>query len=338
MIQTVLNTLFVQTQGAYLHLEQDTLRVEVEKELKLQIPLHHLGAIVVFGNVLVSPFLIHRCAQDGRDIAWFTEYGRFQARLQGPTSGNVLLRRAQYHAAANMDSTLYLARRFVEGKLQAAYFVLLRAARDYEEEKLSRAAVELKYSLKTLAATKDTEEVRGIEGAAAAKYFAVFPLLIRVSGFTFSGREKRPPRDPVNAALSFTYSVLVRDCQSALEAVGLDPQVGYLHALRPGRPALALDLMEEFRAPFADRVVLTLFNRQQLNESDFEERPGGAVFLNEAGRKTLLTTYQARKQETVHHPLSQSPVAIGLLPYLQARVLARYIRSDFNEYLPFRWR
>jgi len=338
MIQTILNTLFVQTQGAYLHLDHDTVKVEAEKELLLQVPLHHLKGIAVFGNVLISPFLLHRCASDGRDVIWFNVHGRFRGRLAGPTSGNVLLRTAQYEKSGKTQAALLLAKRFVEGKIRGACGVLNRAYRDYSDEYLKKTSSELTHSLHTLSGKDTIDAIRGVEGMAANRYFAAFAKLIRVEQFTFIGRIKRPPRDPVNAILSFTYTLLANDCVSALEAVGLDPQVGFLHALRPGKPSLALDLMEEFRAAFADRLVLTLLNRQQLHADDFEERPGGSVLLNEKGRKSLLVAYQKRKQEEVAHTLFKKHVAIGQLPYIQARLLARYIRGDLDDYRPYRWR
>jgi CRISPR-associated protein Cas1 len=328
----------VQTQGAYLKLDHDTLIVEADNRVLLQLPLHHISGIAVFGNVLLSPFLIHRCADDGRDIVWFSEYGGYHARLTGATSGNVLLRRAQYQASENPEKTLHLARAFVDGKIRGAHFVLSRAFRDYGEDSLRETANEIFSLASFLSQTADLDAVRGIEGSAASLYFAVFPKLLRNNAYTFDTRERRPPRDPINALLSFTYTLLVRDCQSALEGVGLDPQVGFLHALRPGRPALALDLMEEFRAPFADRLVLSLINRQQIRPEDFDQRPGGAVFLKDAARKTFLAAYQTRKQETVSHPMFKEPVPIGLLPHIQARLLARYIRGDLDRYIPYRWR
>ena len=338
MIQTILNTLFVQTQGAYLHLDHDTVKIEAEKELLLQVPLHHLKGIALFGNVLISPFLLHRCARDGRDVVWFNVYGRFQGRLIGPTSGNVMLRTAQYDKSGKTQAALLLAKRFVEGKIRGACSVLNRGYRDYGDEYLKGTSHQMTLSLRALADKETIDAIRGVEGMAANRYFGAFAKLIRVQQFTFIGRIKRPPRDPVNAVLSFTYTILANDCVSALEAVGLDPQVGFLHALRPGKPSLALDLMEEFRAAFADRLVLTLLNRQQLQANDFDRRPGGSVLLNEHGRKSLLVAYQKRKQEEVAHSLFKKHVAIGQLPYIQARLLARYIRGDLDDYRPYRWR
>jgi CRISPR-associated protein Cas1 len=336
MIAQLLNTLFVQAQGAYLHLDHDTIKVEVDGQLKLQIPLHHLGALAVFGNVLISPFLLHRCAQDGRQVTWFTKQGEFMGRLVGPTTGNVLLRRAQHQALDNPTKTLDLARWFVEAKVKNARTVLLRAARERPPTPtLARALVEHKQVLKRISRAVSLDEIRGLEGRASALYFATFNELILVEGFRLGGRTKRPPLDPVNALLSFLYTLAVNDCIAALEGVGLDPQIGYLHTLRPGRPALALDLLEEFRTWWIDRLALALLNRRQLLPKHFETRPGGAVFLTEIGRRRVVEAYQRRKQEKVRHPLLKEPVPIGLLPHLQARLLARYLREDLPEYPAF---
>jgi CRISPR-associated protein Cas1 len=332
----LLNTLYVQTQGAYLRLEGDTLRIEQEKNLLKQIPLHHLGGVSLFGNVLVSPFLLFRCGQDGREVAWFSENGRFQGRLAGPVSGNVMLRRAQHQALESPSKLLYLAQCFVESKLKNTRAIVQRAIRERgETEALNLAQYEHESSLRHLPQAKTLDEVRGLEGSAAAAYFAAFGDLLLSGEFGFDGRNKRPPRDPVNAVLSFCYALLTTQCAAALEGVGLDPQVGFLHALRPGRNALALDLIEEFRAWWADRLVLSLLNRKQLAPKHFEERPGGAVLLGEEGRKIVVVAFQTRRQETVQHPLFKEPVAVGLLPHIQARLLARYLRSDLPEYVPF---
>jgi len=340
MTRQILNTLFVQTQGAYLRLEHDTLRVEIDGEKRLHVPLHHLGGLMLFGNVLISPYLLHRCAQDGRDVVWFSRSGRFQGRLAGPVSGNVLLRRAQHKALDDPQRTLHLASRFIHGKVRNTQHVLQRAMRDDRAtvETLQPAIDTMKWARKALQAPADLDVARGIEGQAAAVYFQVFPTLLRAKDFTFDGRNKRPPRDPVNALLSFVYTLVRGDCEAALEGVGLDPQVGYFHTLRPGRPALALDLMEEFRAWWADRLVLSLINRRQVRLDHFEPRPGGAVYLNETGRREVLTAYQKRKQETVKHRLFKESMPIGLLPYIQARVLARYLRQDLDAYHPFQAR
>jgi CRISP-associated protein Cas1 len=340
-MSTVLNTLFVQTQGSYVHLESDTVRIDVEGEVKTRIPLHHLSGITVFGQVMISPFLIGRCAQDGRDITWLSRSGRFQGRLHGPVSGNVLLRRAQHQVLSDEVATLEIAKRFVAGKLQNARGTLLRAAREANEisdnDALRESAQAHAEAIKQLPHCQTMDELRGTEGITAKAYFAAFTSLVRTNrnDFTFTGRSKRPPRDPINAILSFTYALLTGDCVAALEGVGLDPQVGFLHVLRPGRPALALDLMEEFRSSLADRLVLTLVNRGQITRSDFDERTGGAWSLNEAGRKTVLIAYQKRKQEEITHPVTDKTIPIALVPHIQARLLARHIRGELEHYQPF---
>ncbi|AWR86722.1 type I-C CRISPR-associated endonuclease Cas1c [Meiothermus taiwanensis] len=336
MNSEVLNTLYIQTQGVYLRLEGDTLRIEHEDVTLRNVPLHHLGGLALFGNVLVSPYLLHRCAQEGLEVTWFSESGRFQGRLAGPVSGNVLLRQAQYRALDNPSSSLYLAQRFVEGKLKNARLVLQRAVRERgETEALALALREHEAALRQLPQARSVDEVRGLEGNAASAYFAAFGDLLLSGEFRFDGRNKRPPRDPVNALLSFVYALLTIQCTAALEGVGLDPQAGFLHALRPGRNALALDLMEEFRAWWADRLALSLLNRKQLAPEHFETRPGGAVLLNEEGRKVVIVAFQTRRLETVQHPLFKEPVPVGLLPHIQARLLARYLRGDLPQYLPF---
>ena len=272
----LLNVLYVQTQGAVLHLESDTVRVEVERETKLRAPLLRLGGIVVFGQVTITPFLVHRCAMDGRSLVWLTQSGRFRARVEGPTRGNVLLRRAQHLALTDTQKTVTVARQFVAAKIQNSRQVLMRAAREIADppaaQALAAAAVHLATILGRLPALQELNDLRGAEGEAARAYFDVFGHMVRADPTTFAldGRTRRPPRDPTNCILSFLYALVRSECASALEGVGLDPQVGYLHALRPGRPALALDLMEEFRPVLADRLALTLVNRQQVKESDFQ--------------------------------------------------------------------
>ncbi|NJL88478.1 MAG: type I-C CRISPR-associated endonuclease Cas1 [Coleofasciculaceae cyanobacterium SM2_1_6] len=340
-MKVLLNTLYIQTQGSYIHLDHETLKVEVEKQLVLQIPLHHLGGIVVFGNVLCSPFLIHRCAEDGRDLVWLSHRGQFQARLFAPTTGNVLLRRSQHTALDNPETTLLIARNFVAGKLQNSRSVLRRSAREANSESdrqaLTTAAKIQAEAIKTTETIPDLDKLRGTEGFAAKAYFGAFTSMIRTERdtFAFTERSRRPPRDPINALLSFIYSLLVNECVAACEGVGLDPQIGFLHALRPGRPALALDLMEELRAPLADRFVLTLINRKQIKPDDFIERPGGAIYLTDSARKTVLTAYQKRKQEEITHPITATKTPLGLIPHIQARLLARHLRGDLPSYQPF---
>jgi CRISPR-associated protein Cas1 len=337
----LLNTLYVTTPESYLHLDNDTLRIEVERQTRLRVPLHHLGAVVCLGNVMFSTPLIHRLADDGISVVMLDGNGRFKARLEGPVSGNVLLRSAQHDKARDPAFALELARACIAGKIRNCRQVLLRGAReakdDGEAKQIARAADDLAAALRALPATADLDALRGVEGEAARQYFAALNLLVRPDArpaFQMDGRSRRPPRDRMNALLSFLYSMLMNDCRSAVEAAGLDPQIGFLHALRPGRAALALDLMEEFRA-FADRLALTLINRGQVAADDFTEREGGAVMLEGDARKAVVVAFQERKQEELTHPLLAQPVALGLLPLVQARLLARTVRGEMADYLPF---
>lgn len=337
----LLNTLYVTTPDSYVHLENQTVKIEVERETRLRVPMHHLSAVVCFGQVHVSLPLMHRLAEEGIALVLLDTHGRFKARLEGAVSGNVLLRKAQYDSLAQPAFGVGVARNCIAGKIRNARQVLLRGAREAKAQedgdKLTRAANDLAASLRALPAANDLDTLRGLEGEAARQYFAALSYLIRPAvreDFRMDGRNRRPPRDRINALLSFIYSLLMNDCRSALEAVGLDPQVGYLHALRPGRAALALDLMEEFRSA-ADRLALSLINRGQLAASDFVEREGGAVALEADARKTVLVAYQERKQETLAHPLLAETVPVGVLPFIQARMLARTVRGDIPEYLPY---
>jgi CRISPR-associated protein Cas1 len=340
-VRELLNTLYVTTPYAYLHLENDTVRVEVDRELKLRAPLMHIGSIVVFGDTLISPALIARCAEDRRSIVFLSHTGRFVARVEGPVGGNVLLRRAQHLALSDYDRRLSIARNILAGKLRNSRHVILRAARDTpdadESRRLREAASWIDDILRRLPERVDLDMLRGDEGEAGREYFSVFPMMIRGDRTTFgmAGRSRRPPLDRTNALLSFLYTLLRADCNAALEGVGLDPQVGFLHALRPGRPALALDLMEELRPILADRLALTLINLKQLQADDFDVHEGGAVYLNDRGRKTVIVAYQKRKEDEVDHRVVGKKVPLGLVPHLQARLLARHLRDDLRHYLPF---
>lgn len=340
----LLNTLYVTTPESYLRLDNDTLRVMVGDEARLRVPLHHLQAVVCMGHVSLSAPLMHRLATDAITLVLLDDNGRFKARLEGPTSGNVLLRQAQHRAVDNADFTVTLARSVVAGKIKNQRQVLLRGAREAklanDEAALTRTALDLAASLRALPAATSLDVLRGIEGEAARNYFGALNLLVRPdlrATFTMDGRSRRPPRDRMNALLSFFYSMWMNDCRSACEAAGLDPQMGFLHALRPGRAALALDLMEEFR-PFADRLALTLVNRAQLSAADFDEREGGAVLLQGDARKAVVVAYQERKQEALTHPLLAESVPLGLVPLVQARLLARHVRGEADIYLPFQMR
>jgi len=341
-MHNVLNTLYVMTPNAYAHLENATVRIDVEREKRLQVPLHHLAGLVTFGNVMVSPALIHHLADEGKSLVLLDEHGRFKARLEGPVSGNILLRQAQHKAAIDPATTLEYARACVAGKLKNSRVNLQRGAREAgdpeEAAQLTRAADSLAASLRAAATTSNLDKLRGVEGEAARGYFAALNHIVKPQmreTFALDGRTRRPPLDRFNALISFLYSMLMNDCRSALEAVGLDPQLGYLHAVRPGRAALALDMQEEFRSILADRLSLTLINRGQVTASDFEIREGGAVMLSEKGRRVVVTAWQERKQEEITHPLLESKLAIGLLPMIQARLMARAIRGEMEGYLPY---
>lgn len=340
-MQQIANTLYVMTQGAYLHLDHDTVRVEVERATQLRVPLIQLGGVVAFGNVLLSPALLARCAEDGRAVTLLDRNGRFKARVVGPTGGNVLLRRAQHLALSDPARTLAIARHVVAGKIQNERQVLLRGAREATDPAdaaaLGTAARALAEGIAAIPWCGDLDTLRGIEGTAARTYFGVFDRLVRDdrAAFRMLGRNRRPPLDRTNALLSFCYTLLLTDCVAALEGVGLDPQVGFLHVLRPGRPALGLDVLEELRSSVADRLALTLLNRRQLTRADFEERPGGAVSLTDAGRKTVVVAYQERKGDEVPHRVLERKLPLGLVPHIQARLLARHLRGDLEFYPPF---
>ena len=337
----LLNTLYVTLPDAFLRLDNDTLRVEVERESRLQVPLHHLTSVVCLGNVGFTTPLAHRLAEAGIALVLLDANGRFKARLEGPVAGNILLRQAQHAKAADPAFALATARACVAGKIKNARQVLLRGARESkqadEAAQLARGADDLAAALRGLPQAATLDEVRGVEGDAARRYFERLPLLVRPDAredFRMEGRTRRPPRDRFNALLSFLYSMWMNDCRSACEAAGLDPQLGFLHAVRPGRAALALDLMEEFRAQ-ADRLALTLINRGQLSAGDFVQREGGAVLLDGDARKSVVVAYQERKKDELAHPLLAQPLPLGLVPLVQARLLARAIRGDTEGYLPF---
>lgn len=302
-MRQILNTLYVMTPNAYVHLENDTLCIEVDREKRLQVPLHHIGSVVCFGDVMLSPAAMHRCADDGRSVVLLDRNGRFKARLEGPTSGNILVRQAQFNKAGEPAFSLDIAKAIIAGKLRNARQVLLRGARDStdpeDQKAITQVAESLANSVRNVPAATDLDALRGIEGDSARNYFGVLNRLVRRdirNHFTMDGRSRRPPKDQFNALLSFIYALIMNDCRSAVESVGLDAQLGFLHAIRPGRAALALDLMEEFRAILGDRLALTLVNRGQISVKDFDERPGGAVYLHDDARKSVVVAYQERKQ------------------------------------------
>ncbi|ETD86663.1 type I-C CRISPR-associated endonuclease Cas1c [Rhodobacter capsulatus] len=343
-MKKLLNTVYVTTEGAALRLEGETLVAEIEGAEKTRVPLHMLASVVVFGPVLLTPALIAACAERGITLALMGRNGRFQARVEGPVSGNVLLRREQYRRA---DSPEEIVRSFVLGKVSNQRAVIRRALRDYGDEMAppARAALEtatdrMAQILRRVQLTDaSVEAMRGSEGEAANLYFAVFDHLIRApdAELRWTSRSRRPPLDPMNALLSFLYTLLTHDCRSACEAVGLDPAVGFLHRDRPGRPSLALDLMEELRAPLADRLALSLVNRRQLRAADFRQMEGDAVLLTDDARRSVLTAWQDRKREERLHPFLQEKAPFGLVPFLQAQMLARHLRGDIDAYPPWFW-
>jgi len=339
-----LNTLFVTTQGAYLAKDGETVAVKVDQEVRLRIPIHTLGGIVCFGNVFASPFLMGFCAENNVGISFLTEYGRFLARVQGPVSGNVLLRREQYRRADDPVFSAGMAKAVVTGKIANCRTVLQRALRDHctkiEAPLVEQISRHLYQHLEILQKDLPLDTVRGYEGVAAHAYYSVFDQLIvaQKEDFTFSDRNRRPPLDNVNCLLSFIYTLIMHDVRSALEGVGLDPAVGYLHRDRPGRPGLALDIMEEFRPFIGDRLVLSLINLRQVQAKGFQKTDSGAVRMTDDTRKAVLVAYQERKQEEIYHPFIEEKVTIGILFHVQALLLARYLRGDLDGYPPFLWK
>lgn len=337
-MKKLLNTLYVSTQGIYLHRDGETVVAMLEREQKLRLPIHTLSGIVCFGNVLCSPFLLGLCGEHGVKVSFLTEHGRFLARVDGPVSGNVLLRREQMRRAVDSKLALPLARNFVLGKQANSRTVLQRSLRDHGDNKeLSSAIDAIAAIIRRTRSTDNLDSLRGHEGEAANAYFGAFNNLIvaQSAGFRMACRSRRPPLDPLNSMLSFLYTILAHDCEGALEGVGLDPQVGFLHALRPGRPSLALDLMEELRPILSDRVVLSLINLTQVKVSGFKTTESGAVVMEEETRKKVLMAWQEKKRETLQHPFLGEKVEMGIIPHIQALLLARHLRGDLDAYPPF---
>ncbi|MCR9211951.1 MAG: type I-C CRISPR-associated endonuclease Cas1c [bacterium] len=337
-----LNTLFITTEGSYLAKDGAAVQVRFEKKTLLRVPLHNLDGIVCFGRVGFSSQLAAACAEAGVSISLLSPHGRFRAAVVGFSPGNVLLRRQQYRAADDPNITAAIARNCISGKIANCRSVLLRAARDAKDEdrshRLKLTAKHLVPILKRVAKSDDADVIRGFEGESASKYFSSFSDLTSVEAFHLKGRSRRPPLDPINALLSFLYAMLAHDARSACEACGLDAAVGFLHRDRPGRPGCALDLMEEFRPVLADRLAFSLINRKQVTQSGFEVTSSGAVRMDDKTRKTVLTAYQTRKQDTIEHPFLGERTTMGLLLHLQARLLARHLRGDLDEYPAFIWR
>ncbi|MCE2522194.1 MAG: type I-C CRISPR-associated endonuclease Cas1 [Rhodobacteraceae bacterium] len=341
------NTLYVTSEGAWLRKDGKNVVVEVGGAERGRVPIHLLGQIVCFGQVAISPPLMSLCAESNVSIAFLSVYGRFLARVEGPQSGNVILRRAQHVRTSSPVESLVVARAAVLAKTANQRGVIRRHLRDYGSQlsstaiqNIDRAQRDLSQSMRQIQSVPDIDTLRGQEGDAARTYYAVFDHLIRNKDpiFRFSKRIRRPPRDAINAILSFLYVLLAQDCRAACETSGLDPQMGFLHSDRPGRMSLALDLMEEFRAPIADRVCLSLVNRRQLSSRDFRKEDTGAVFLTEDGRTTVLKAWQERKRTTLRHAFLDETVPLGLMPQIQAQLLARHLRGDLDGYPAYFWR
>lgn len=337
-MRKLLNTLYVTTPDSYLSKDGLNVVVSVQQKEVFRIPIINIEGIVTFGYMGASPGLMKLCADNGVSLTFLSPQGKFIARVQGPTRGNVLLRTEQYRLADNEDFALHISKLFIGGKIQNYRNILRRYERDYvSNDDVASAVQKLEVRKRDLQRVQDLNQLRGIEGDAASVYFDVFPYLIlnQKSDFPFNGRNRRPPKDAVNAMLSFVYTLIANDVAAALETVGLDPYVGFLHTLRPGRTSLALDVMEELRAYLGDRLVLSLINRRQVNAKDFLFQGDESVIMTDSCRKILLSAWQARKKETILHPYLNEKIPIGLLPYVQAMSLARYLRSELDDYPVF---
>lgn len=343
-MRKLLNTLYVTTPESYFAREGENILVKVNDDIIFRVPVHNLEGIVCFGYMGASPSAMHLCCERGVGLSFLNEHGKFLARVSGEVSGNVYLRKKQYKWSEQESERLRLAKRFVVSKIHNSRRVLQRTLRDHPEtdpeEKLLNATVRLKNMIERIEMPNSVDSVRGIEGEAANAYFSCFDNLIlnQKEYFSFNERIRRPPTDSVNALLSFLYTILMHECSSALETVGLDSQVGFLHVDRSGRKSLALDLMEELRAYMVDRMVLSLINRRQVTEKGFLKRENGAVIMKDDTRREVLIAWQNRKKEEITHPFLGEKIEIGLIPYVQAMLLARNIRGDLDDYPPFLWK
>lgn len=340
-MRKLLNTLYVMTEDAYLSLDGENIVIQRDETELARFPLHGLEAVISFSYRGASPALMGKCASDGIDLCFMRPSGKFLARVCGETRGNVLLRKTQYHVSEG-SAAAEIGRSFLIGKLYNSRWVLERFTRDHamsvDTERLKSASARIKDSISALTEADNIDRLRGIEGDAAAEYFGVFNDLILNKAFVFNGRSRRPPMDEVNAMLSFAYALLANNCAAALESVGLDPYIGFVHTVRPGRKSLALDLMEELRSVIADRFVLSCINNRTVNAKMFDREENGAVILNDEGRRAFLKQWQEKKQETLTHPFLKEKMPWGLVPFIQASLLARYLRGDLDAYPPFLWK
>ena len=343
-MRKLLNTLYVTMPDAYLACDGENVVIKVDNAVKFRVPVHNLEGIVCFGFAGASPGLMHLCCERGVALSFLTEYGKFMGRVTGKVSGNILLRRNQYRWTETHSEPVRLAKRFIAAKIINSRAVLHRAIRDHsnavDTELLNSLMKGLASTVNLLDKAEDLNTIRGLEGQAANLYFSGFNQLIlaQKDAFYMNGRNRRPPLDRVNALLSFLYTLLTHEVVASLESIGLDPQAGFLHRDRPGRPSLALDVMEELRPHFADRLAVTLINRNQISSDGFVIKENGAVIMDDTTRKEVLVAWQKRKQEEIVHPYLEEKVSLGLVPYIQAMLLARHIRGDLEDYPPFFWK
>ncbi len=338
------NTLYVTTPDAYLSLDGENIVLSVNREERGRMPLHLLESIVVFGHLGASPALLGKCAEYGIVVTFLSPSGKFLSRSVGKTYGNVIVRRTQYRVADDPVRSLHIAANMISAKMTNSAAVLRRAVSDHRErvdaELIEHAAADIKSGAVQAYSVSSAESLRGLEGECANRYFSVFDELIlsQKDCFRYDGRSRRPPMDPVNAMLSFGYSLMTSICTSALESAGLDPYVGFFHTERPGRCSLSLDLLEEFRAPFVDRFVLTMINKKIVSEASFHEKENGAILLTDDARREFLVQWQKKKSEEIMHPYLKEKVEWGMVPFVQAMLLAKYLRGDLDDYPPFIWK
>lgn len=343
-MRKLLNTLYITNEQAYLSLDGENIVVEESGKAIGRLPLHTIDSIMVFSYIGASPALMGKCAEENKQLTFFTPNGRFLAKVTGKSYGNILLRREQYRICDSAERSLDIAKSIISAKLLNSNAVVSRALRDHgmriDAERFEAVSRQLKAGSIMAYDSTSADALRGIEGECALGYFSVFDdmILQQKEDFFFKSRSRRPPMDNVNALLSFTYSLLTSMCVGALEAVGLDPYAGFFHTDRPGRASLALDLVEEFREAFADRFVLTLINKRLVTDRDFVKKENGSTLLKDESRKTFFSCWQSRKRETLTHPFLNEKVEWGMLPFVQAMLLARFIRGDLNAYPPFLWR
>ena len=343
-MKKLLNTLYITSTDKYLSLDGENIVVKEDKTECGRIPLHNLESIVTMGYAGISPALLGKCSEKNISVMFLSRSGRFLASVAGPYNGNVILRQNQYRASDNEAECTAIARNMITGKLFNSRWVIERATRDYaaslDVAKLKTVSAQIKSAVLSVQSCADTQQLRGFEGEAATRYFSVFDdmILRQKEDFCFNGRKKRPPTDPVNAMLSFAYTMLSGMTASALYSVGLDPYVGFMHKIRPGRASLALDMMEELRSVFADRFVLSMINKRIVNKDDFFVKENQAVFFTDSGKKKFLSHWQQKKQQVITHPFLKEKVQWGMVPYVQALLLARYLRGDIDGYPPFLWK